>query len=250
MQQVETINPYNGDENKTAQVREMFDSIAPAYDLMNRLMSFGLHRRWLAKAVREVASAAPVAVLDVATGTADVAIAIARNLPDASVSGVDLSEGMIKVGREKVAKAGLSGRITLTQGDCMALDIPDNSFDAVTVAYGVRNFERLADGYREMLRVLRPGGKLTVIELSTPRNPIVKPFYKFYTRCVIPLVGKMVSKDLRAYSYLPESIAAVPQGHDMCSLMSDCGFAAPQSRSLTFGTCSIYTAIKPSATTK
>lgn len=245
MRQVESISPYNGDESKTEQVRDMFDSIAPAYDLMNRLMSFGLHRRWLARAVKEVAVASPSAVLDVATGTADVAVAIARRIPGACVTGVDLSLGMIEVGRGKVAKAGLGDRISLTQGDCMALSMPDNSFDAVTVAYGVRNFERLADGYREMLRVLRPGGKLTVIELSTPRHWLVKPFYRFYTRCVIPIVGRLVSKDIRAYSYLPESIAAVPQGADMCRLMSDCGFESPRSRSLTLGTCSIYTAMKP-----
>ncbi len=242
---VESINPYDKDENKTEQVREMFDSIAPAYDLMNKLMSFGLHRRWLAKAVKEVKAANPGSLLDVATGTADVAIALACHIPEVMVSGVDLSQGMIEVGRQKVAKAGLGNRITLFQGDCMALELPDNSFDAVTVAYGVRNFERLADGYREMLRVLKPGGKLTVIELSTPHNWFVKPFYRFYTGCIIPLVGRMVSKDLRAYSYLPQSIAAVPQRDEMCGLMQESGFENTRWRTLTFGTCSIYTALKP-----
>jgi demethylmenaquinone methyltransferase/2-methoxy-6-polyprenyl-1,4-benzoquinol methylase len=152
---------------------------------------------------------------------------------------------MIEIGRKKIAEAGLSHRISMQCGDCLQMPWGDDTFDAITVAYGVRNFENLLRGYREMLRVLRPGGVLTVIELSTPSNPIVKPMYKLYTRWIIPTVGRMVSKDVRAYAYLPESIAAVPQRNAMTELMEQAGFKEAAYRSLTFGTCCIYTAIKP-----
>lgn len=241
----ERINPYDGDSrHKTQQVEAMFDSIAPAYDFMNSAMSFGLHHRWLRKAIDIVAAEAPTTVLDVATGTADVAIALARRLPDARITGIDLSEGMLKVGRKKVDKAGLTQRITLQQADCLHLPMPDDSFDCVTVAYGVRNFEHLLEGYKEMTRVLRKGGRLVVIELSTPRKAIVKPFYKFYTRCIIPAAGRIVSKDVRAYRYLPESIAAVAQGEAMTALMEKAGLHAATFRPLTLGVCTIYTATK------
>lgn len=240
MENVEKITPYSGMEGKTGQVRDMFDSIAPAYDLMNRLMSFGLHRRWLKKAVAMAASGSQAKMLDVATGTADVAIALAKASPTVKVTGVDLSSRMIEVGRQKVAEAGLDERIALCQGDCMKLDFDDNLFDGITVAYGVRNFEHLSAGYAEMLRVLKPGGSLTVIELSVPRSRFVRPFYKFYTRCIIPVVGRLVSRDVRAYSYLPESIAAVPQGDEMRRLMERVGFCDVTVRPLTFGTCTIY----------
>lgn len=241
----ERINPYTGDSrHKTQQVEAMFDSIAPAYDFMNSAMSFGLHRRWLRKAIKAVEKSSPVEILDVATGTADVAIAMARHLPEASVTGIDLSEGMLEIGRRKVDKAGLGDRITLSQADCLHLPFADNSFDVVTVAYGVRNFEHLLEGYKEMTRVLRKGGRLVVIELSTPTSPIVRPFYKFYTKCIIPTVGRIVSKDVRAYSYLPESIAAVAQGPAMTDLMSQAGLSTPAYHPLTLGVCTLYTAKK------
>lgn len=241
----ERINPYSGDSrDKTSQVEAMFDSIAPAYDFMNTAMSFGLHRRWLRKALTEVEAAAPVDILDVATGTADVAIAMARRQPLAHITGIDLSDGMLEIGRKKVAKAGLDRQIALRRADCLHLPFADDSFDCITVAYGVRNFEHLLDGYREMARVLRSNGRLVVIELSTPTSPIVKPFYKFYTRCVIPVVGRMVSKDVRAYSYLPESIAAVAQGKAMTALMEQAGLSDTAFRRLTMGVCTIYTAFK------
>lgn len=241
----ERINPYTGDSrDKTSQVEAMFDSIAPAYDFMNTAMSFGLHRRWLRKAIKDAAAGAPARILDVATGTADVAIALARHLPEAHITGIDLSEGMLEVGRRKVAKAGLGQRISLQQADCLHMPFADDTFDCITVAYGVRNFEHLLEGYREMARVLRKGGRLVVIELSTPRSAFVKPFYKFYTRCIIPAVGRIVSKDVRAYSYLPESIAAVAQGEAMTALMSQAGLENTVFRPLTFGVCTIYTGEK------
>ncbi len=240
----ECITPYGDSRHKTEQVREMFDSIAPAYDFMNRAMTMGIDKLWRRRAVKMIQSTSPLALLDVATGTGDLAIKLARTMPGCHVTGVDLSEGMLAVGRRKVAEAGLSGRIEFKQADCLALPFDDNTFDAVTVAYGVRNFERLADGYREMARVLKPGGMLCVIELSTPRGVIIGPMYRFYTRYVIPTVGKLVSKDVRAYSYLPESIAAVAQGDDMLKLMRDAGLRDTAFKPLTFGACTIYTARK------
>ncbi len=240
----EKINPYDDHRAKTEQVREMFDSIAPAYDFMNRAMTFGIDKCWRAKAVKMIKAHAPQKILDVATGTGDLAIKLARSLKPQKVTGIDLSEGMIAIGREKVAEAGLTDVIGLDSGDCLDLPFKDGVFDCVTVAYGVRNFEHLDQGYRQMHRVLKKGGMLCVIELSTPTSSIVKPLYRFYTRCIIPFVGRMVSKDVRAYSYLPESIAAVPQGDEMLRLMREAGFGDCRYRRLTFGTCTIYTAIK------
>lgn len=241
----ERVKPYDSSRPKTEQVREMFDSIAPAYDFMNRAMTFGVDKRWRSKAVAMVAALSPAAVLDVATGTGDLAITLSRRIPGATITGIDLSEGMIAIGRKKVEEAGLSGRISMQAADCLSLPFADNSFDAVTVAYGVRNFEHLDRGYAEMARVLRPGGMLCVIELSTPSNPLVKPFYNLYTRAIIPAIGRAVSSDTRAYSYLPASIAAMPQGDKMLALMTAAGLAEPRLRPLTFGVCTIYTARKP-----
>lgn len=240
----EKVTPYGTKQSKGEQVEEMFDNIAPAYDFMNRAMTLGIDRNWRRKVVKAVAAAAPSAILDVATGTGDLAIQLAKANPQAKVTGIDLSEGMLEVGRRKVAEAGLTQQIALRQADCLALPFADGSFDIVTVAFGVRNFEHLDKGYAEMARVLRPGGKLMVLELSTPTSPIVKPFYKLYTRGVIPMVGRLISKDSRAYSYLPESIAAMPQGERMLQLMTEAGLCGCSLRSLTFGVSTIYTGIK------
>ncbi len=243
----EQITPYGStaEGGKTGQVREMFDNIAPAYDFMNRAMTLGIDKLWRRRAVNMVRAHGGKQILDVATGTGDLAIALARRIEGSRVTGADLSEGMIEIGRDKVAKAGLADRITLEAADCMNLPMADDTFDCVTVAYGVRNFEDLRRGYAEMARVLRPGGMIAVIELSTPTSPLVKPLYRLYTRGIIPAVGRMISHDSRAYSYLPESIAAVPQGEEMLSLMREAGLTEAKCLPLTFGTCSIYTAIKP-----
>lgn len=236
----EKITPYGTDRPKGAQVEEMFDNIAPAYDFINRAMTFGIDRGWRKKVVKSVAAAQPKAILDVATGTGDLAIQLASAVTDATVTGIDLSEGMLSVGRKKVEDAQLDNRVVLTQGDCLALPFPDNSFDVVTVAFGVRNFEHLDKGYSEMARVLRPGGMLFVLELTTPTSPIVNPFYKLYTKGVIPMLGRMVSHDSRAYSYLPESIAAMPQGKRMLAMMENAGFRECSLRQLTLGVSTIY----------
>ncbi|WP_286524220.1 bifunctional demethylmenaquinone methyltransferase/2-methoxy-6-polyprenyl-1,4-benzoquinol methylase UbiE [Duncaniella freteri] len=243
--QVENITPYGeGSGDKARQVREMFDSIAPAYDFMNRAMTLGIDRMWRSRAVKLLRGEPHDDILDIATGTGDLAIRLARELDPISVTGVDLSEGMVEIGRRKVEKEGLQEIVTLGIGDCLLLPFTDGSFDAVTCAYGVRNFADLSGGYREMYRVLRPGGTAVILELSTPRSRAVRPLYDIYTRHVIPAVGRLVSKDVRAYSYLPESIAAVPQGDDMTAIMLEAGFSSARAISLTFGTCTIYVAKK------
>ena len=241
---VERITPYgDGSGDKTRQVREMFDSIAPAYGFMSRAMTMGIERLWRYKAVRLLRDCQHDDILDIATGTGDLAIKLARELDPIAVTGVDLSEGMIEIGRAKVAKEGLQEVVTLGIGDCLLLPFTDASFDVVTCAYGVRNFADLLAGYREMHRVLRPGGRAVILELSTPTSPMVRPLYNFYTRHVIPTVGRLVSKDVRAYSYLPESIAAVPQGDAMTAIMLEAGFSQARAIPLTMGVCTIYEAV-------
>ena len=244
----ENITPY-GEENrpKSQQVEAMFDNIAPAYDFMNRAMSFGLHRLWLRSCLKRIRRKSPEQPwLDVATGTADVAISLARLDPAAKITGIDLSEGMLMLGRRKVTEAGLSDRVELLKADCLSLPFADNSMGLVTVAYGVRNFQHLDKGLSEMARVLKPGGMLAIIELSPPTSPLVKPLYDIYTRHIIPFMGRMVSKDVRAYSYLPESIATVPQGRDMTRLIESVGLTDADYHPMTFGTCTVYTAFKKS----
>ena len=237
---VEEIKPYNGEGGKAKQVEEMFDSIAPAYDFMNRAMTLGIDRWWRRVAVRMVGKTHPQHILDVATGTGDFAIDLYRKLQPQQVVGIDLSQGMLDVAREKIARRGLSDAITVQQGDCLALPFEDGSFDAVTVAFGVRNFEHLLQGYKEMHRVLEPDGTLCVVELSTPRNRVVRWFYDLYTLHIIPWMGSLKSGDRSAYRYLPQSIAAVPQGDDMLAIMREAGFTNCKVKRLTLGTCSIY----------
>jgi demethylmenaquinone methyltransferase/2-methoxy-6-polyprenyl-1,4-benzoquinol methylase len=244
-EKVENITPYDDTSSaKHEQVRSMFNSIAPVYDIMNRLMTFGIDKHWRALTVKTVRKSGAKKLLDIATGTGDLAIKLAKEIDGSHVTGVDLSEGMIAVGQQKVDQANLSDRITLATADALQLPFPDNSFDAITVAYGVRNFEHLDKGYLEMLRVLRPGGLLCVLELTPPSSPMVKPFYAAYTRGIIPIVGRLLSNDKRAYTYLPESIAAVPARENMLDLMRNAGFASTSYRSLTFGVCTLYTACK------
>lgn len=241
------VKPYGDGRGKTEQVREMFDNIAPAYDCLNRAMSFGLDKSWRRKAVGCVACAGAKNIVDIATGTGDFAINLAKNISRSNITGLDLSENMIEIGREKVAKAGLSNRIAFVRGDCIDSPLPAGKAEAVTVAFGIRNFEDIVAGYKAMFRMLKPGGLLCVLELSTPVNPFVRFFYNLYSRNIIPFMGRLISKDNRAYSYLPESIAAVPQGEEMLALMRQAGFVNPNFRRLTFGVCTLYTAITPNS---
>lgn len=247
-QKVEQIKPYDQTRSKTSQVEQMFDSIAPAYDFMNRAMTLGIDKWWRRRAVRLLAKSHPQRILDIATGTGDLALLMQRTLHPRQIVGLDLSAGMLDIAREKLRRALIQAdtcQITFEQGDSLNMRFADGSFDAITVAYGVRNFEHLDQGYREMCRVLAPGGVLCVIELSLPTNPLVKPLYDLYTRHIIPLVGRGISKDPRAYTYLPQSIAAVAQGQQMLQLMRDAGFTDTRHIPMTFGVCSIYIARKP-----
>ena len=240
----EKITPYKDNRDKASQVREMFDNIAPAYDFMNRAMTFGIDRLWRRRAVNLLRRHGVNYILDIATGTGDLAIDMSRRLDPLGVTGIDISEKMVEIGMRKVADADLADVVKLMKGDCMELSFPDESFDCVTVAYGVRNFENLARGYAEMYRVLKSGGIVCVLELSSARSFVVSPFYNLYANYLIPAVGKFVSNDARAYTYLPESIAAVPQGDAMLSIMRNVGFRETHCRRMTFGTCSLYTALK------
>lgn len=249
------VKPYNSEEAKGKQVGEMFDSIAPAYDFMNTAMTGGLHRWWrdraLTMALGRKGEGEVNDVLDIACGTGDVAFRLHQLLPDARITGLDLSPGMLRIAEEKLARLAPSaegkkgkGAVSFMRGDCLDLPYPDKSFDLITVAYGVRNFERLQQGYAEMHRVLRPGGALCVVELSVPTNPLVRPLYTLYTRAVIPTVGRLVSRDRRAYTYLPESIAQCPQRAEMTALMTDAGFGQADFKSLTLGVVTIYLATR------
>lgn len=245
MPEVENITPYSDNRAKDEQVRSMFDAIAPAYDFMNRAMTAGLDRVWLKHLVTEVVAAAPASVIDMATGTGDVAFAIAKSLPKARITGLDLSEGMLDKARAKVPSAAPGCDLRFLCGDATATGLPAGCADVITVAYGVRNFADIAAGYREMFRLLRPGGKLCVLELSTPPGTVTKALYRLYTSTLIPAAGRLFSHDVRAYSYLPESIAAAPQRTDMAALMLGAGFINASFRSFTFGACTLYTAFKP-----
>lgn len=239
----EKVKPYGQEGKKVEQVERMFDHIAPAYDRLNHLMSLGIDRSWRRTALKWLRPHRPALVLDVATGTGDFAIQACRMLPSASLTGVDLSEGMMQVGRRKVEQAGLAARIDFQREDCEALTFADASFDAVTVAFGIRNFEHLDRGLREMCRVLRPGGHLVILELSTPDRFPLKQLYRIYSR-LIPLMGRLVSHDRSAYTYLPQSIRAFPQGEVMSESIRRAGFSDVRFRRLTFGVCTLYMATK------
>lgn len=242
----EEIKPYSDSESKGKQVEEMFDSIAPAYDFMNTAMTFGLHRRWLGKALKTLKASPSPRIIDLATGTGEVAFRLAGLFPGAEVTGVDLSEGMLKIAREKMQAdhPDLSGRISFEQGDCLSLDKSDNTFDILTIAYGVRNFENLRKGFDEFYRVLKPGGQCLILELSRPENKIVGLGYDCYSRGIIPLAGRMVSKDSRAYSYLPASIAAMPPRRKIAEMLEEAGFKNVTFKSLTMGVVTYYIATK------
>lgn len=249
----EKVNPYDNSREKGEQVEQMFDSIAPAYDFMNTAMTFGLHKVWRDKALRTAVAFLPemwclhdakMHILDVATGTGDVAFRLHDMLPKARITGIDLSAGMLEVAKKKLAAMSEETRsqIAFGKADCLSLPYHDGEFNMITVAYGVRNFENLFQGLKEMRRVLRKDGILCVIELSVPEGRLTGLGYRLYSRHLIPAVGKMVSGDSRAYTYLPESIAAAPQRGDMARIMKRAGFPYVKWRSLTFGAVTFYIA--------
>ncbi|KIC92512.1 bifunctional demethylmenaquinone methyltransferase/2-methoxy-6-polyprenyl-1,4-benzoquinol methylase UbiE [Flavihumibacter sp. ZG627] len=237
----DTILPY-GDKNRSKkdQVADMFNQIAFRYDFLNRFLSGGIDIYWRKKAISELRTLKPKKVLDVATGTADVALMTMKYLTPEKIIGIDISTGMLELGRKKIAKALLNDRIELLEGDSETINFPDNTFDAVTVAFGVRNFEHLHKGISEMLRVLKPGGKLVVLEFSRPKSKGFKGLYKIYMNLVAPGIGKMVSKNRVAYQYLNDSVQAFPEGNDFLKILQETGFTNTYLKTLSLGICTIY----------
>lgn len=233
---------------KKQRVEEMFDSIAPTYDALNHLLSLGIDRGWRKRVVAMVAENArqglPFRILDVATGTGDLAIALARRIPQVDVTGVDISENMLVAGREKVSRTRFAGRIVLRTGDAEALEFGDEEFDCVTVAFGVRNFGDIPRGLGEMRRVLRPGGRCYVLEFSEPTVPVFGWLYRFYFHRVLPWMGRVVSRDRGAYDYLPRSVDAFPSPERFSEMLREAGFLSVRVRRLTFGVAYIYEAEK------
>jgi len=238
--QAEKVVPYGGSENKGTQVERMFDSIAENYDTLNHTLSMGIDRGWRKKSLLTLKNFNPQLILDIATGTGDLALEAHRILKPTHITGIDISEGMMDIARRKVDKAGLSEVITFEKQDCMDLDIPDNSYDAAMVAFGVRNFENLDKGLKEILRVLKPGGRLMILELSTPVHFPMKQAYWIYSRIFIPTVGRFISKDNAAYSYLPKSIEVFIQGKEMTDVLKKNGFRNVKNKTYTLGICSMY----------
>ena len=229
--------------NKKEQVADMFDSIAGKYDFLNHFLSMGIDKGWRRKAIKEIAAVKPQTILDIATGTGDLAIAASKINPQ-KIVGIDISEGMLEVGKKKIKSLNLDNIITLQKDDSESLTFEDNSFDAITCAYGVRNFENLVAGLKEMNRVMKPGGKLAILEFSHPKQFPVKQLYQFYFKYILPTLGKMVSKHKSAYTYLPESVMAFPEGKRFCEILTDCGFKNAKARPLTLGITTLYTASK------
>ena len=234
------MKPYNTDQTKKEEVREMFDNIAPKYDLLNHTLSMSIDRVWRRRVVGEVRRAKPGRILDVATGTGDLAIAMARRIRDVQVLGVDLSEQMLAVARRKIEARGLDGRIVLDRGDAERLAVADASVDVATVAFGVRNFGDLGAGLRELARTIKPGGKVVILEFSRPRNRVFRALYEFYSYKILPRIGGLVSRDKRAYEELPASVGEFPAPEEFMAMMARAGFRNCRARSQSFGIAQIY----------
>ena len=243
MYQQETIKPYNNGE-KTTQVEQMFDNIAPTYDTLNHRLSWDIDHSWRKKAIRQLEPFHPQTMLDIATGTGDFAILSAEMLHPQRLVGADISEGMMEIGRQKVAQKGLQNIISFAKEDCLSLSYLDESFDAVTAAFGIRNFADLDKGFCEMCRVLKTGGHLSIVELTTPVSFPMKQFFHIYSHSVLPIYGRIISKDTSAYSYLTKTIEAFPQGEQMVEILKRAGFREAIFRRLTFGICTMYFATK------
>jgi len=240
-----TITPYQDKQaTKKQQVADMFNNIAKTYDFLNHFLSLGIDIIWRKKAIGELKKDKPARILDVATGTGDFAFEALAILKPEKIIGVDISQGMLDIAAQKIAKRKLGNQFEVKLGDSEKLPFNNDEFDAVTVAYGVRNFENLEVGLADMLRVLTPGGKAVILEFSKPKAFPVKQLYNFYFNYITPGIGKIFSKDSRAYAYLPESVAAFPDGKNFVALMDKVGFKNTKCRPLAFGICSIYTGIK------
>ena len=243
MYKQEKITPYHEGE-KREQVEQMFDHIAPTYDKLNHHLSWNIDRGWRRKAIKQLAPFMPQTLLDIATGTGDFAIMAAQMLRPARIVGADISEGMMAVGREKAKHMGLEGVISFEKEDCLALSYPTDTFDAVTAAFGIRNFAELDRGLAEMCRVLKPGGHLSIVELTAPPHFPMKQLFAVYSHVVLPTYGRLISKDKSAYTYLTKTIEAFPQGEQMVGILQKAGFSEATFRRLTFGICTMYFATK------
>ncbi|MFI3292179.1 MAG: bifunctional demethylmenaquinone methyltransferase/2-methoxy-6-polyprenyl-1,4-benzoquinol methylase UbiE [Rikenellaceae bacterium] len=235
------MKPYNREEStKSEEVKEMFDNIAPEYDKLNHILSVQIDKIWRKRVVRIVEGFNPAEILDLATGTGDLAIAMAQRVSSAHVVGIDLSEGMLAVARRKVEQRGLSSRIDLRCGVAESIDMADGTVDVVTAAFGVRNFGDLIGGFSEMARVTKSGGHIVVLEFSTPQNPLFRWFYNLYSRHILPIVGGLISKDRRAYEYLPASVDEFPEPMKIVEMLQSVGFEECKVRSQSFGIAQIY----------
>jgi len=247
----------NHNKERTA-IAQMFDKIAWRYDFLNHFLSFNIDKRWRKKAVNELRSGKGRSgtssslnhhhqfehILDVATGTADLALTIQKHLKPKHITGIDISEGMLAIGRQKIEKKGLEQQISLQYGDSEALPFNEQTFDAVTVAFGVRNFEHLEKGLIEMYRTLKNRGKVVILEFAIPKNRFIQPVFRFYFSRILPFLGRLVSKDAFAYNYLPDSVHSFPHGAEFKEIMEKCGFSEVKIKPLTFGIANIYTGIK------
>ena len=239
----EVIKPY-GEGEKAKQVEEMFDNIAPSYDKLNHRLSWNIDKGWRRKAIRQLAPFEPQTLLDIATGTGDFAILAAEMLRPQKLVGADISEGMMEIGRKKVREKGLQDIISFAKEDCLHLSYQDETFDAVTAAFGIRNFADLDSGLQEMQRVLRKGGHLSIVELTSPVSFPMKQLFHVYSHTVLPVYGRLISKDTSAYSYLTKTIEAFPQGEQMVEILHKAVFSEASFKRLTFGICTMYFARK------
>lgn len=240
MEKSKVVKPYEAVGSKKSQVSSMFNNIAPYYDLLNRVLSLGIDRNWRTKAIKLLKEDQPKIVLDVATGTADLALETEKLLNVEKIVGIDISTEMLAIGRKKIEKKNLQHIITLEEGDSENLPFKDNTFDAITVAFGVRNFENLEKGLAEMLRVLKPNGKVIVLEFSKPRLFPFRQLFNFYFKYILPFIGKMTSKDPKAYQYLYESVQAFPDGSNFVAVLDKLGYQSTKTIPLSLGICSIY----------
>ena len=240
----EEIKPYSNKGDKETQVEAMFNNIAPKYDTLNHRLSWQIDRYWRKKAIKDLIAHHPQHILDIATGTGDFAILSAEMLKPVRLVGADISEGMMEIGRKKVSEKGLQDIISFEKEDCLHLSYADNTYDAVTAAFGIRNFSNLDQGLKEMCRVLKTGGHLSIVELTTPVSFPMKQLFHIYSHTVLPVYGRLISKDTSAYSYLTKSIEAFPQGEQMVEILRKAGFREASFKRLTFGICTMYFATK------
>lgn len=244
MYKQEQIKPYEGTGDKGKLVEEMFDNIAPTYDTLNHRLSWDIDKGWRKKAIKRLLPYAPKKMLDIATGTGDFAILAAQMLHPEQLVGADISEGMMEIGRQKVKRMGLDKVISFEKQDCLHMGYEDETFDAVTAAFGIRNFQNLDQGLSDMCRVLKKGGHLCIVELTTPVSFPMKQLFRIYSGTVLPIYGKLISKDQSAYDYLNKTIAAFPQGEVMMEVLMKAGFEKAEFKRLTFGICTLYFATK------